>query len=140
MILDQCGAITTCHVAVSTQIVKNRNEYEHIDSSVLKRNFVTLGTKVKVIHLVMKKKYACEVGRICKIDHKTAKNIFNNSDKWVCLENPGTPLSIRRTLYAKFKPIVDEVVNFINFVLSQRLPVTKINIQACALQAATNLI
>ena len=129
-------AVLTCTV---DQIVKNRNKYEQVGSSVQKRSFVTLETKIKVIHFMMKKKNASEVGQICKIDRKTAKNIFNNRDKWVNLEISGTPMGIRRALYAKFKPIDDEVLNFINFVRSERLPVTKSHIQACARQAATNL-
>ena len=70
-------AVSTCTV---DQIVKNRNDYEHVDSSVQKRNFATLETKIKVIHLIMKKKNASEVGQICRIDRKSAKNIFNNHD------------------------------------------------------------
>ena len=48
-------------------------------------------------------------------------------------------MRIRSALYAKFKLIDDEVVNFINFVRSQRLSVTKSHIKACTPQAATNL-
>ena len=41
------------------------------------------------------------------------------------------PKSARRLLYAKFKPIDYEAVNFINFVRSFCLPVTKSHVQAC---------
>ena len=93
-------AVSTCTV---DQIVKNRNEYEHVDSSVQKRNFVTLETKIKVIHLMTKKKNASEVGRICKIDRKTAKNIFKNRDKWVDLEKSGAQNKYQTRIVCKIQ-------------------------------------
>ena len=61
-----------------------------------------------------------EVGRICKIDHKTAKNIFTNREKWFNLEISEAPMNTRCALFAKFKLIDDEVANFTNCVESQR--------------------
>ena len=75
---------------------------------------------------MMKKKNASEVGRICKIDRKAEKNFFIYCEKWLNLKNFGAPLSARRALCAEFKPVDDEVVNFINYVRSQRLLVTKV--------------
>ena len=134
-------AVSTCAV---DQIVKNRNEYEQVDSSVQKRNFATLETKIKVIHLMMKKKNANEVGRICKIDRKRAKTIFNNRDKWVNLEKSGAPVSIRRALYAKFKPIDDEVMNFINLsdpnvFLSQKVTYRRVHSKLQPISVFQNL-
>ena len=77
---------------IAEQIVKNRNQYEQIDSSTQKHNFVTLEIKIKVIHLIMKKENAKEVWLICKTDRKTAKKIFKNRGKLFNLENVGALL------------------------------------------------
>ena len=67
---------------IAGQIVNNRSQYKKIDSSTEKLNFVTLKTKIKLMRLKMKKKNAREVGRICKIDRKTAKYALINREKW----------------------------------------------------------
>ena len=97
--------------AAVEQILETRNQSEPIDSSTQKRNFVSLETKIKVMNLMMKKKNVCEVGRICKIDCRTAKNFFN-PEKLINLRKSGLPMGVRRALYTKFMPINDEVLNF----------------------------
>ena len=47
-------------------------------------------------------------------------------------------MGVRHALYTKFTPIDDGVVNFTNYVRSQRLPVTKSHLQECARQARIN--
>ena len=74
---------------IAEQIVKNRNQYEQIESSRQKHDFVTLETKIKVIHLMVKKKNASEVGRICKLTAKQQTIFFTNHEKWFNRKIPG---------------------------------------------------
>ena len=47
--------------AIVQKIIKNKNVYEGIDSSVQRRNYITLETKIKAINLIAKKRNISEV-------------------------------------------------------------------------------
>lgn len=56
-----------------------------------------------------------EFGRIWKIDRSIAKTVCTSCAKWVNLEKSESLISLSSALYAKTRPIDDEVVNFINY-------------------------
>lgn len=104
--------------AIVVQILKNRDQCEQIEVSPQNWNSVTLETKIKVIHLIIKKKNPSEVGRIWKIDRKIAKNNIKNNEKWIKLENSGDEMEVRCAMYAKYKSIDDDVLKLVNFLRS----------------------
>ena len=89
-----------------------------------KRNLVTLEIKIKVIHLMMEKKNSSEVEWSVRLTAKELRIFSTIVISGLIWKNQGL-MSIRCASYAKFKPIDNEVVNFINFVRYQRLPGTK---------------
>ena len=78
------------------------------------------------------------VSRICKIDRKTVRKILARREKLLVDEAKGIPMYVKRPLCAKYPDIEADVINFIEFVRSERLPVMICHIKAHALRTALN--
>ena len=103
------------------------------------RNNLTLGDKLCVRHLLDLHRNKSQVSRICKVHRKTVKNIEIKRAKLLADEANGIPLSVKRPLYAKYPALEADVIDFIKYARSKRLPVSSTHIKARALRAASKL-
>ena len=117
-------------------IMQTRHTLESMDKSPSKRFNLSLGDKLRVIHMMDIHKNQTTVGRICKIHRRTVKNVLDKRESILSADIKGIPTNVKRPLKAKYLAVDNAVIDFINFARSQRLPVTSSHVQACALKAA----
>ena len=102
-------------------------------------NNLTLGDKLRILHLLDVHRNKSQVSRICKVHRKTVKNIESKRAKLLASEENGIPLSVKRTLYAKYRAVEADVIDFIKYARSKLLSVTSTHIKARKLCAAAKL-
>lgn len=124
---------------VSTETIalvyRSRERYETLTSQPQQRHDLGLSDKLKVAHKMELFKNVTKVGRICGIGRKTVSRIYKKKQVWLEQENMRVPIGVKRPLYARYPAIDAEVVEFVNFARSQRLPVSSCLIKMCALLA-----
>ena len=98
-----------------------------------------LGDKLRILHQYQVHKNQSQVARICKVHRKTVKSIHDKRILILADEANGIPFTVKRPLYAKYPAVEADVIDFIKYVSSKRLPVTSTHIKARALRAASKL-
>ena len=121
-----------------SSMVTARDNLESFEASAPLRKNLTLGDKLRALHLMDIHNNKSLVGRICKIDRKSVRNILSRREKLLSDEMRGIPIHVKRPLFAEHPDIEADVIKFIKFVRSERLPVTSCHIKARALRAARN--
>ena len=118
-------------------VISTRSSLERFETEAPMRRNLTMRDKIRVLHPMDMHQNQSQVGGICKIHRKTVKNVLLNRTKLLADEAKGIPSTIKRPLRARFPDVEADVLEFIKFVRSERLPVTSYHVKARALRAAT---
>ena len=110
-----------------------------MDTTETCRNNLQLGDKVRILHLYQVHKNQSKLARIWKVYRKKVKSIHDKHLSILACEANGTPLTVKRPLYAKHPAVEADVINFIKYVRSKRLSVTSTHNKERALCAASKL-
>ncbi len=95
--------------------------------------------KLRVLNLMRIHKNQAHVGRICKIHRKTVNNVLDSRERLLADEAKGIPLNVNCPLSAKWPAIEADVIDFVKYARSKRLPVPSTHIKARGLRAPSRL-
>ncbi len=112
-----------------SSIVASRSVTERVNVKATQRRNLDLNDKLRVVHHMQIHKNASTVGRIFQIHRKTVMRCWAKREAKV-------PGDVKRPLRAQYPTVEAEVVEFIRFARSQRLPVMSCHIKSCASKAA----
>ena len=119
-----------------SKIMETRNQYETPDTTSVSRKNMTLGDKIRVLHYIKKKQSYREIGRRFGVPQFAIARVKNAEAQIEAQELKSCPYSAKPSLYAKYPEIDAELVEFMQFVRSQRLPVSWSILQGRACMAA----
>ncbi len=113
------------------RIVDTRTRLEKVCNLSIKRVNLEFGEKITVLHLLDSGKNGAHAAEKYSVQQRTVRRICEKRDKLLEFEADGSPIGFSKPLRAKYPDIYRDVLCFLRFVRSERLPVTLSLIRTC---------
>ena len=120
-------------------ILQARQVYESPSSAPTSRNFLTLCDKIRVLHYLKTDLTKTQIGSLFAVYRFAVGRVQKSKDRIILQESLRIPHGMKRQLYARYREVDAEIMEFLQFGRSQILSVSKTILQQRARIAADRL-
>ena len=110
-------------------ILQARQVYESPSSTATSRKFLTLGGKIRVLHYLKKYLTKAQIKSLFGVSRFTVARVQKSESRILQQESLCTPHEVKQQLCARYPEVNAELLEFLKFSRSQRLPVSKTILQ-----------
>ena len=118
------------------ETIQSRTVHEAPEKKNTNRRDLCLGEKIRVLHHLEIDPNYTQIGIIFGVSRQSIAGVKRSEEKILLQETQHKSNSVRRPLFAKCPAIDHELMDFLSFTRSQRLPVTRSLLQKRTCMAA----